>query len=315
MSVDRVATNSQAQYLLTQIMQASKALDRSQAQVSTGKVSNNYGGIGDKTAALEAARSAATRADAYQANTQLALTQTDVQDTQLTALSGLGQQLKDAVTTAIGNSDGTNLIATAQSIFEQAKSILNATDSNGNYIYGGQKTDTPPFTATSLDDLSSAPVSSFFANGSIKKTVQVGDGQTQQIGVLASDIGSELMNTLKTLNGLDSPAGSLNGQLTSSQTNDLTDTVMPLANQMTTDLNAATAANGNVYNSLKDSITNQQSMSTMYKGFVSDIEDVDMATALTNLNQNQIALQAALTVASRLGQISLLNYLPTLTGG
>ena len=59
---------------------------------------------------------------------------------------------------------------------------------------------------------------------------------------------------------------------------------------------AATAANGNAYKSLKDAIANQESVSNLYQGFVSDIEDVDMAKALTNLNANQVALQAALSV-------------------
>ena len=312
MSVERVATNSQAQYLLARIMQANQSLSRTQQQVSSGKISDNYGGINDKTAALEAARAAAERASAYATNTQLSLTQTDLQDTQLTNLSGLAQQLKDALTSAAGNADGTSLMVTAQSVFEQAASILNATDSNGNYIYGGQKTDTKPFTATSLAELAGAPVSSFFVNGSQKKTVQVGDGQTEQIGILASDIGTNLMNALRTLYQQDTPSGSLDGQLTSSQVDGLTSTVVPLANQATDELNAAAAANGNVYKSLKDAITHQQSLSTLYGGFVSDIEDVDMAQALTNLTQDQIALQAALTVAARLGQVSLLNYLPVL---
>jgi flagellin-like hook-associated protein FlgL len=39
-----------------------------------------------------------------------------------------------------------------------------------------------------------------------------------------------------------------------------------------------------------------------------------MGTAVTQLNQDQVALQAALDVTSKLGQISLLNYLPTTTG-
>ena len=54
-------------------------------------------------------------------------------------------------------------------------------------------------------------------------------------------------------------------------------------------------------------------MSTLYQGFASDIQDVDMATAATNLNQNQTALQAALEVTAQLGQLSLLNYLPAST--
>jgi flagellin-like hook-associated protein FlgL len=36
---------------------------------------------------------------------------------------------------------------------------------------------------------------------------------------------------------------------------------------------------------------------------------------LTNLNANQVALQAALSVAARLGQLSLLNYLPLSSSG
>jgi flagellar hook-associated protein 3 FlgL len=312
MTIDRVATNSQSQFLLQQIMQTNAALNTSQTQVTTGMVSTDYTGIGDKTAALEAARAAADRANAYQSSTQLALTQTDLQNTQLSELSSLAQQLQQAVMSAAGNADGTNLMQTAQSIFQQASSILNAQDSNGNYIYGGQNTDAPPFTATSLADLGTAPISTFFANGDIKKTVQVGDGQTQQIGVLASDIGTQLMTALNTLNQANT-ASPFNGQLTQAQADTLTSTVLPEAKTAATGLNDITGANGTVYKNLQDAVTNQQSLSTLYTGFVSDIQDVDMATAVTKLNQNQVALQAALSVTAHLGQISLLNYLPTLT--
>jgi len=148
MSVDRVATNSQTSYMLSQIAKANAKLQQSSEQTASGKISSDYAGIGDKTAALEGARAAADRASGYATNTQLAVTQTDLQDTQLSTLSGLAQQLQKAITSAAGNSDGTSLMTTAQSVFEQASSILNSTDSNGNYLYAGEKTDTKPFTAT-----------------------------------------------------------------------------------------------------------------------------------------------------------------------
>jgi flagellar hook-associated protein 3 FlgL len=313
MPVDRIATNTQAHYLLSQIMNANAALDTTQAQVASGKVSTNYVGIGDKTAALEAARAAAARADAYASNTQLAVTQTDLQNTQLTALSSLAGQLKQAITSAAGNSDGANLMATADDIFQQASAILNSTDSSGNYIYGGGQGDAKPFTATSLSDLAGGSVSNFFQNGTQKKSVLVGDLQSVQIGVLASDVGSQLMTALRNLAGADSPTGSLDGSLTNAQAADLTDNVLPSATKAYTDLNAATAVNGDTYRRLGDAVANQQSLSTLYKGFVSDIEDVDMTQAVTRLNQNQVALQAALAVTAKLGQLSLLNYLPTTT--
>jgi flagellar hook-associated protein 3 FlgL len=294
-------------------MNANTALDTTQAQVASGKVSTNYVGIGDKTAALEAARAAAARADAYASNTQLAVTQTDLQNTQLTALSSLAGQLKQAIASAAGNSDGANLMATADDIFQQASAILNSTDSSGNYIYGGGQGNAKPFTATALSDLAGGSVSSFFQNGTQKKSVLVGDGQSVQVGVLASDVGRQLMTALKNLVSADSPSGSLDGSLTGAQAANLTDNILPSATQAYTDLNTATAANGNTYNRLGDAVTNQQSLSTLYKGFVSDIEDVDMTQAITKLNQNQVALQAALAVSAKLGQLSLLNYLPATT--
>jgi flagellar hook-associated protein 3 FlgL len=314
MSVDRVATNSQSQFMLSQIMQANNALNTTQQQVASGMVSTNYVGIGDKTATLEAARAAADRADAYASNTQQAVTQTDLQNTQLTTLSGLAEQLNQAITSAVGNSDGTNLMATAQNVFQQASAILNSTDASGNYIYGGGQGNKQPFTATSLSALTGGTVASFFQNGTQKQSVMVGDGQSVQIGVLASDIGTQLMTALQSLQNADSPAGSLDSQLTAAQTTTLTG-ILPSATAAYTGLNAVTAANGDTYNRLTQAVTNQQSLSTMYKGFVSDIQDVDMTKAITNLNQNQMALQAALQVTSKLGQLSLLNYMPTTVAG
>ena len=168
-----------------------------------------------------------------------------------------------------------------------------------------------PFTATSLSDLASATsVSSCFDNGTVKKSVAVGDGQTEQIGVLASDIGTNLMTALKALYQQDQ-ATSLSGTLTNTQTDDLTSNVLPSANTAYTSLNQISAQNGNAYSALKSEVTSQQSLNTLYTGFVSDIEDADMATALTNLSNNQTALQAVLTVTSKLNNVSLLDYLPT----
>jgi flagellar hook-associated protein 3 FlgL len=310
MTIERVATSNQSDYMVSQITKANANLQKSSQQVASGKASTDYAGIGDKTAALEGARAVSARASAYVAGTQLAVTQTDLQNTQLTTLSGLASQLQSAVQSAAANSDGSGLMTTAQSVFDQAAAILNSTDSNGNYIYGGEITNSKPFTATSLSDLTSGSISDYFSNGTVKKTVQVGDGQTEQIGVLASDIGTDLMTALKSLSQADT-SSSLSSTLTQTQVNGLTDTVLPLVATASTSLNAANAANGETYSSLNTSITSQQSMQTLYDGFVSDIEDADMATALTNFSNNQTALQAVLTVTSKLNSKSLLDYLPT----
>ncbi|MEI9996586.1 MAG: flagellin [Rhizomicrobium sp.] len=313
MTIERTSSAGQSQFLLTQVQAAASQLDKTQAQVASGKVSTDYAGLGDKVAVLEAARTAANKATAYQTNTTAAVNQADLQDSQLSSLSDLAGQLRQALTTSIANGDGSTLMATAQGIFDQASQILNTKDANGNYLYGGDKDNVPPLNVSSLSQLAALPsAAGAFSNGTQQKSVMVADGQSVQVGVLASDIGGDLMQTLQDIAQFDAGssgnfAGSTN--LTQAQSTFLSNE-LPSAITAATNVNAAAASNGFVYNQLKDASDNQSSLATMYQGFVSNIEDVDMPTAITQLNQNQVALQAAVQVTAQLNQVSLLNYLP-----
>ena len=147
----------------------------------------------------------------------------------------------------------------------------------------------------------------------MKSAVQVGDGETVQVGVLASDVGTQLLQSLQDVANFNAgPNGNFGSTVTAAQSTFLSGAIASAANAATT-VNTAAAANGDVYNQLQDASSTQTSMSTLYQGFVSDIQDVDMGTAVTNLNQNQVALQAALQVTAQLNQVSLLNYLPAAT--
>src|SRR5580704_19557061 len=153
MSVDRVATAQQSAYFLSQINQAGAKLDKTNQQIASGTVANSYAGFGGQAQVLTATISAKARNDSYGTATTLATTQADIQDTQLTSLSSLATQLQTAVSTAVANNDPSTLMTTVQSIFSQATSILNSQDANGDYIYGGGNSTTPPVSVTSLSQL------------------------------------------------------------------------------------------------------------------------------------------------------------------
>jgi flagellar hook-associated protein 3 FlgL len=316
MSVDRVATAQQSAYFLSQINQASAALDKTNAQIASGKVATTYAGFGDQTQVLQATISAKARNDSYSTATTLATTQADLQDTQLTSLSSLASQLSTAVSDAVANNDPTTLMTQVSNIFDQATAILNSKDANGDYIYSGGKTDTAPVTVSSLSALVALPaVSGAFDNGSSKKSVQVADGQTVTYGVTASDVATGLMQSLKDIAAFDAGGtGNFSGSTNLSQAqNTFLSGQITSVGAVSTGLNTATAQNGNVYNQLQNATTQQGSMSTLYSGFVSNIQDTDLATAATQLSLNQTALQAALQVTSTLNNLTLLNYLPAAT--
>jgi len=313
MAIDRISTAAQTAYFLSQIQNAGAALDKTQAQIASGDNATTYAGFGNQTQVLTATISANARNTAYTDATKFAVTQVSLQDTQLTSLSSLAQSLQKAVSDAFANNDATTLMTQAQSIFDQASAILNSKDANGDYIYAGGRTDVAPVSANSLSALQALPaVSNAFTNGSLTKSVQVADGVTVNYGVTASDVATGLMQALKDIADFDAaPGGNFAAatSLTSSQSTFLTNAISQVTT-VATDLNATVSANGYVANRLTDAHDQQTSINTLYKGFVSNIQDTDMAKAATQLSLNQTQLQAALQVTAGLHQLSLLNYLP-----
>ena len=317
MSIDRVATAQQSAYFLAQINQAGATLDKTQQQIASGVVSSTYAGFGSQAQVLQATISANARNTAYTTATNLAVTQADMQDTQLTSLSGLATQLKTAISNAVSNNDPSTLMGQVSSIFDEAVSILNSKDANGDYLYSGGKSDTPPVSVSSLSQLAGlGSVSAAFTNGSEKKSVQVADGQTVTYGVTASDVATGLMQQLQTIAQFDAGgSGNFSGStnLSQAQNTFLTGQIAPVGT-VATGLNAATAQNGYAFSALTNAQSHQSSMKTLYSGFISNIQDTNMANAATQLSLNQTALQAALQVTAGLNHLSLLNYLPASTG-
>jgi flagellar hook-associated protein 3 FlgL len=313
MSVDRVATAQQNSFFLSQIQQAGSRLDTTNRQIASGKVAETYAGFGDKAQVLQATLSAHARNDAYATATTLAKTQADLQDTQLTSLSDLAAKLKKALSDTVAANDPRTLMPQVESIFSQALNILNSKDANGDYIYAGGKTDTAPVSVNSLAELVALPaVAGAFTNGDSRKSVQVADGQTITFGITASDAATGLMQALKDIAAFDAGTGGdfdSSDILSAAQSSFLTSQITGVGTAVQT-LTAVTARNGGIFNQLEGAQGQQDTMKTLYGGFIEKIQDTNLADAATQLSLNQTALQAALQVTATLNQLSLLNYLP-----
>lgn len=309
MAIERVGTAASAQFMLAQIQKAQVALDTSTRQVGSGKVSDSYSGYADKTAAMEVARSAAAHSDANIATAQLASARLDLQDAQLTQLADVMDKVRQTITKASADQDATAFMTQMQGYFDQAVEILNSKDANG-YIFAGDRNQTAPVTVSTLADLAALPsVSQAFANGTVKSSTRIGDTQTVQVGLLASDLGTKLFSLFQQVAQFDAGANGPFDTKTSAAQQSFLESKIQDAASVATQLNSETASNGIRYQMVQDTLTRLQSASVVYKSFVSNIEDVDIAEALTKLNQTQLALQATFQVTATMNQISLLNYL------
>ncbi len=310
MTIDRIGSYANSQLMFAYIMKAENALDISNRQVATGKVADNYAGYRDKTAIMEAARSASARADANAGAASQALARLDVQDAQLSQLSELANEIRTTITKASADRDGTSLMSQLEAYFDQIAGVMNSKDANG-YIYAGDNNQTAPVVVDSLADLAALPtVADAFVNGVLKTEVKIGDAQNVEVGLLASDLATDLFGLLRQVAQFDAGVnGPFAGTTTPAQQTFI-ESLIPTAMTAQRNVNAQAAANGIHYQTVKQAMEQLEASSVVYKGFVANIEDVDMAEALARLNQNQVALQAAFQVTSTLNRLSLLNYLP-----
>ncbi len=310
MTIDRLGSYANTQLFFARLMKAENALELSNRQVATGKLADDYAGYRDKTAVMEAARSASARADANAAAAMQAAARLDVQDTQLGQLSEIANQVRLALTKAAADQDVTSLMSQLEGYFDQIVGLMNAKDANG-YIYAGDNNQTAPVVVNSLSELAALPaVADAFVNGTIKTEVKIGDSQNVEVGLLASDLATDLFTVLRQVAQFDAGVGGpFSGTTTPAQQSFLESTI-PTAIDAQHTVNAQVAANGMHFQMVDQATERLKATSVVYKGFVSSIEDVDMAQAITQLNQNQVALQAAFQVTSTLNRLSLLDYLP-----
>ena len=201
MSIDRVATAQQSAYFLSaRSKQAGTALDTTQQQIASGENRHHLCRLRqpDPGADRHHVRQCAQRR-LYHRH-QLGHHPGPICRTPSSpACRAWRPSCRQAVSDAVANNDASTLMTQAQSIFDQAQRILNSKDANGDYIYGGGKTDTPPvtvsFAVAACRRCPRFPAPSPMAI--YKKSVQVADGADVTYGVTASDVGTGLMQALQ----------------------------------------------------------------------------------------------------------------------
>jgi flagellar hook-associated protein 3 FlgL len=326
--MERVTTFSAYSGVVSNVMAEELRLQQVNAQVSSGKVATDLKGFGVNTQALTAAQSLLTRVNSFVQTTTTLTAKLDAQNLALTQVADAGQGARDAIANALATGSGQGLMSVLQTYFGQAVAALN-TQYNGQYMFAGGRTQTPPVGSQSMSALVSTPtvppasawnpqpwtpnpVSTYnnvFQNDQLAPTSQLDESTSLQTGMLASDVGQNLFNAFAQIQDFQDSSGQpFSGQLTAQQTNFLTGMLRTFdaANKGMTD---TVAANGLIQNRVSDAQTTQQDRATTITTMISGITDVDVASASSQLSQAQVALQASAHILSSLQNTSLLNYL------
>jgi flagellar hook-associated protein 3 FlgL len=307
--VTRVSTAGNYSAILANLMAAQARQSEAGDRVSTQKNGTDLKDYARKAETLTAMRTVDRRLTAYADQNGAIAAKLDIQDAALNQITDAAGQIRQAIADAIATDRADTLMQSLGSQMSNAVEGMNA-QYDGKYLFAGGQINTKPVTATSMADLTSGPaLATFFKNDDFKVQAKLDDATTVTTGVLADDLGTTMLGTLKAIQAFnDGGSGPLNGQLTDAQRTFL-------QGQLTTwdgirnTLTQTTAQNGLVQNRVDDVKANLVTRQNTLTGMIGDITDADMAKAAGDLSAAQLAVQASAQVFVALQQSSLLNLL------
>ena len=308
--MERISTSSAYNQVLNNLLAAEQAQSSAGAQLSSGEKATNLQGYASGAETLTALQATETQVAGYLNNTQVVSDRLATQDGALTEVAGAAGSALQAVTQAVAIGDASTLMSSLQAALSHAVDGLNTTF-NGEYLFGGGQVNTPPVSATDLASLTAAPsIASLFNNDQRQITTQVDPTTSLNTGVLASNAGTPLLQALQALEAFDQgPGGPLNGPLTDTQKTFLTQQIANLTT-VQTNLNGVVAQNGLMQAEVSKAQTDLGARQTMLQGLIGDATNADLPRASANLQQAQLAIEAAGQVFQSLNAASLLAILP-----
>ncbi len=307
--VSRVSSFGQQQLLIRGIQENQARVFENQRQISTGRITDEFRGLGGSTGTILGSRSFLSRVESYQQTITTIRGRIDGNDVQVGGIIGAVESLQDNVLAAVANNNAQGFSEQLEQTFQFLTNSLNS-NIDGTFQFSGASTGTVPVNVTDLASLAALPsVSDAFDNADIAFEARIADGVDIEFGLLADEVATEAFQVLVDLYNFDNgPSGPINGELDATQFAFLQTQVGAL-NDTIDGLRQTEVDNGLSFNRLN--VVEQQHADTVIflQTFISDQEDVDLAETVTQLNNNQVALEASFQAVASLSRLSLLNFL------
>lgn len=305
--VGRVSSFGQQQLLIRSIIDNQTQLFESQRQVSTGKKADDFKGLAGETGTILGARSFKSRIETYQQTIATIRGKLDANDVQIGGVLDGMEDLKENIQTVLANGQARGFEELLEQTFRFTVNSLN-TNFDGTYLFSGAETGTQPVNVSTLADLSAAPTTAdVFDNAAIAFEARIADGVNLEFGLLASDLATGIFDELRALYD-QHQLTPFEGEIDQTQFNFLQASLQTLTTAID-NLRQDHVSNGLSFERLE--VVDQQHVDSVLflETFIADLEDVNIAEAVTRLNNDQVALEASYQAISSLNQLTLLRFL------
>nr|WP_320048862.1 flagellar hook-associated protein FlgL [uncultured Desulfuromonas sp.] len=294
----RTTTTSVYRSMQLNIAKTEDDLNQLYLQSSTGKKVSVASDDPSAVRAIENARSQITMSDRYVENIETVQDSMDIVDGYLGTVEDIMQRIKEITTASISSSlSDADLETYAEEVSTLKDQLVDIANSkvNGKYLFAGFTDDTQPF---SVDDVTGEVT----YNGTTDiKYIEVGPGETVQSNITGDMLFTDPIDVFAVFDDLE--ANLRAADLDALQVS--LDEIEPATDQIRTQRSLM----GNDNSRLEDNKSMLEEVKLQMQSTLSRYEDADLTVVLSNMTQAETALEAALTVSSRLNNLSLLDYM------
>ena len=284
-------------------------LAKTQEQLSTGKQIVKPSDSPDKASLVTRLESELARQANYQGTLKSVNTRLQSEETVLKNTSDVMVRMKELATQAANDTlspaDRQSIALEVSSLKDQVLSLANTQDTNGNYLFSGSRVGSPAFGKNAQGQV-------VYQGDESRMKVAVGDNRRMNLNMPGSDAFVKVIRTdangNKTGVGFFQAIDDLANAVKNSDHNNIQRGIAEIdtLQQGVSDATAQIGTDMNVVdmqNSVLDEIT------LRLKTTKSDAEDLDYTSAITKMNKDQLALEAAQSSFAKISQLSLFKYM------
>lgn len=292
-----------------QMSNVQSKLTKVQEQLSTGLQVVKPSDAPDKASLVTRLEAELTRQSSHQDTLKAVNVRLTAEETALKNTSDVLYRMKElavqAANDTVGEQDRKSIAIEMGNLREQILSLANSQDSNGNYLFSGSRAGSPAFSKDPTGRI-------VYQGDQARMQVNVGDNRRMNLNMPGSDAFTRIVRDdgkgnktgVDFFQSLDDLVNAVNSsdhaaiQRGVGEVDALQNGISEGVGQIGADLTVV-----DLQNNVLDEVV------LRLKSTRSDIEDLDYTEAITRMNKDQLALQAAQSGFSKISQLSLFNYI------
>ena len=305
----KVSTNLYFDRASKQLGTVQSNLSKTQEQLSTGKQITKPSDEPDKASLVTRLESELARQESYQQTLSSVEIKLSTQETALRNVSDVMYRIKELTVQAnsdtMGKLDRESIAVELESLRDQVLSLANTQDTSGNFIFAGSRVTEPSFAPNSRGLID-------YQGDQSRMQVAVGDNRLMNVNRPGSDAFVRVVRDDgkggKVGVGFFQALGDLAKAVRTSDRAAMQRGIgeIDAMQQGVSEATAQIGADLNVVDAQKNVL---DEVKLRLKTTLSAVQDLDYTEAITRMNRDQLALEAAQSSFAKISKLSLFNYL------